>query len=131
MLVNAFFRKMCYNKYKHFITDKGGRKMLNIVHVDINCNDQRRITRVEVKVKSSESGDKLSGHPLVATVSAAFYKTTLLADSGTSLQTALNTKRKNVVDLSVTLKKDNELTFLDVAKFIEALQVALNTTSLF
>ena len=105
--------------------------MLNIVHVDIHCNDCQKITAIEVKVKSFENGSVLSGHPLVATVSTAFYQTTLLTDSGTSLKTALNPKRKNVVDLTITLKKGNNLKFEDVAHFIDALQKALNNVSLF
>ena len=106
--------------------------MINIVHIDIHCSDQRKITAVEIKLKSftTEEGEALSGHPLVATVSSAFFKTTLLSDVGKSLKTVLNPKRSNVINLIVTLK-DSDLTFEDVARFSDALQRALDDTSLF
>ena len=106
--------------------------MINIVHIDIHCNDQRTITAIEIKLKSftEEDGEALSGHPLIATVSAAFFKTTLLTDVGKSLKTVLNPKRSNVVNLIVTLK-ETQLSFEDVARFTEALQTALDETSLF
>ena len=106
--------------------------MINIVHIDIHCNDQRTITAIEIKLKSftEEDGEALSGHPLIATVSAAFFKTTLLTDVGKSLKTVLNPKRSNVVNLIVTLK-ETQLSFEDVARFTEALQKALDETSLF
>ena len=106
--------------------------MINIVHIDIHCNDHRMITAIEIKLKSftEEDGEALSGHPLIATVSAAFFKTTLLTDVGKSLKTVLNPKRSNVVNLIVTLK-ETHLSFEDVARFTEALQKALDETSLF
>ncbi|MBQ5812058.1 hypothetical protein IIW29_00570 [Candidatus Saccharibacteria bacterium] len=90
------------------------------------------ITAIEIKLKSftEEDGEALSGHPLIATVSAAFFKTTLLTDVGKSLKTVLNPKRSNVVNLIVTLK-ETQLSFEDVARFTEALQKALDETSLF
>ena len=106
--------------------------MVNIVHVDIHCDDNREITAVEIKVKSTDDKGKpdLTGHPLVATVSAAFYKTTLLADVGESLMTKINKDRPEIVDLIVNLK-ENEITYVDVAKFVEYLQKALDETQLF
>ena len=105
--------------------------MVNIIHTNIHYNDARTITAIEIKLKSFNNGSALTGHPLVATVSTAFFKTTLLTDVGESLKTTINPNRKNVVDLVVTLKKDNDLTALDVANFINALQRALDETSLF
>lgn len=106
--------------------------MVNIIHVNIHCNDRRKITAVEVKLKSFKEEDKpaLSGHPLVATVSAAFYKTTLLTDVGKQLITKLNPKRADIIDLIVYLK-ENSITFEDVSKFVEYLQKSLDETNLF
>ena len=107
--------------------------MINIVHIDVHFNDQRKITAIDIKLKSfttEENREALSGHPLIATVSAAFFKTTLLTDVGKSLKTILNPKRDNVVNLVINLKESN-LTFEDVARFTNALQQALDETSLF
>lgn len=106
--------------------------MINIIHVNIHCNDRRKITAVEVKLKSfkEESKPALSGHPLVATVSAAFYNTTLLTDVGKQLITELNPKRTDIVNLTVRLK-ETDLAFEDVSKFVEYLQKSLDNTHLF
>ena len=100
--------------------------MINIVHVNIHCNDERKITAIEAKLKSKND---LSGHPLLATISAAFFKTTLLDDSGDALQIVPNPERKDIVNLVVTIKRDG-LSFEDVARFLEALQKALDETSI-
>ncbi|MBO4276474.1 hypothetical protein J5868_02120 [Candidatus Saccharibacteria bacterium] len=107
--------------------------MINIVHVEYHCNDQRRISAIEIKLKSFNQNEKdkvLSGHYLVATISAAFFKTTLLTDSGKSLRTTPNPKRSNIADLFIDLK-ENSLTFTDVARFLDAFQKALDETNLF
>lgn len=101
--------------------------MINIVHVEVSCDDKRTITAIAVKIKSSH---KIEPHELVATISAAFYKTTLLSDVGKSLKTQLNPKRHDVVDIIVTLK-ENRLTQVDVGNFIEAFQKALDETTIF
>ena len=105
--------------------------MINIVHVDVHLNDERDITAVEVKLKAIED-DKLAltGHPLIATVSAAFNKTTLLTDFGKSLTTELNPNRSNIINLTVSLK-ENTMTYEDVGKFVDYFQKALDETKLF
>jgi hypothetical protein len=87
---------------------------------------------VEVKLKSLSKDNEqvLTGHPLLATASAAFFKTTLLADVGKDLKTTLCPERNNVVDLVVNIKESN-LTSSDVANFTDALQKALDETKLF
>ena len=105
--------------------------MINIVHVDIHLDDERNITAVEMKLKSLEDNKpELSGHPLIATVSAAFYKTTLLTDFGKSLTTELNPNRSNIINLTVSLK-ENTMTYEDVGKFVDYFQKALDETKLF
>ena len=100
--------------------------MINIVHVDINCNDERRIMSIELKLKSL--GNTLTIHQLIATVSSAFFKTTLLADEGGTLKTAINKKRKNVVDLTISFNKENNLKPNDIANFIDVLQEAIDVS---
>ena len=107
--------------------------MINIVHVEYRCDDQRRITALQVKLKSfkNKEDDKvLTGHYLAATISAAFFKTTLLTDEGKSLKTIPNPERNNIIDLVINLK-DNKLSFKDVALFLEAFQKAIDETDLF
>ena len=102
--------------------------MNNIVHIEVHCDDKRNITAIAVKVK--HFGERIEPHAFVATVSEAFYKTTLLSDVGKSLKTELNAKRHDVVDLIITLKR-NDLKQTDVGNFIEAFQNALDKTKLF
>ena len=104
--------------------------MINIVHTEINCNDKRQITSVRLKLKHFKDGDSLTEYQLVAIVSAAFYKTTLLVDEGKELTTTLDPKRKNIVDLTITLKK-NDLTPQDICNFLVAFQQAMDNTKLF
>ena len=105
--------------------------MINIVHVDTHYNDQRAITAIDIKLKFFQSnGEKpLTGHPLAATISAAFFKTTLLTDAGKSLSIEPNPKRPNIIDLVISFRENN-LTFLDVAKFVDAFQRALDDTNI-
>ena len=104
--------------------------MVNIVHIDIHCDDDRKITAIEIKLKyvNKEDESVLSGQTLVATVSAAFFKTTLLVDVGKSLKITPG-KRDDIVNLTVRI--DGDLKFEDVARFSEALQNALDETKLF
>lgn len=108
--------------------------MINIIHVNIHCSDDRNITKVEIKLKSfsdtEESENKLVGHTLLATTSAAFYKTTLLADAGKSLETKLNPNRQSIVNLTINIT-DGNLTLADVGRFADAFQAALDETKLF
>lgn len=106
--------------------------MIEIVHVELHCNDQSKVTAIEIKLKSFDTNkeDKiLSGHYLAATVSVAFLKTTLLTDSGKSFNMEPNTKRNNVVNLFINLKE--YLTFTNVANFLNTFQKTLNETNLF
>ena len=104
--------------------------MINIVHIEVNCNDKRKVTSISLKLKRFKNGSELNEHQLVATVSAAFYKTTLLADAGKALKTALNPKRSDIINLIITFK-DNNLAPQDISNFINAFQNALDETSLF
>ena len=50
--------------------------MINIVHVEYRCNDQREINALQIKLKSFKSKDEdnvLTGHYLAATISSAFF----------------------------------------------------------
>ena len=106
--------------------------MINIVNVKTHCNDKRAITSLEIKLKSiGEDGKDLTSHSLVATISSAFYKTTLLTDEGGFLKTQLDKRRRNVVDLTVNFYKGSKLTFVDVANFINAFQKAIDEEKLF
>lgn len=104
--------------------------MINIVHVEANLNDERVVTSLNIKMKYIKNGNDLTEHQLVATVSAAFYKTTLLVDVGKNLKTELNPKRGDIVNLVVILK-NNSLQPRDVSNFLEAFQKAIDETSLF
>ena len=104
--------------------------MINIVHAEISCDDKRMAKAINLKLKYFKNGDALNEHHLVATASAAFYQTTLLTDVGKELKTALNPKRSDIVNMTIILK-DNSLTAIDIANFINAFQKALDTTKLF
>ena len=101
--------------------------MINIVHINTHCNDDRKITKIEVKLKSIND---LSGHPLLATISAAFFKTTLLTDAGDALQILPNLDRKDIVNLEVSIKDNLNLSFEDIARFLEAFQEAIDRTTI-
>ncbi|MBR3157151.1 hypothetical protein IKF20_01820 [Candidatus Saccharibacteria bacterium] len=102
--------------------------MINIVHLNVHFNDERRITAVEIKLKAiPEEKENKYKHNLVARVSAAFFATTLFTDNGASLKTILNPKREDVVDLYISLK-ENSLNFDDVAKFVNYLQKELDNS---
>ena len=100
--------------------------MINIISVTTELNDKRSITAIRIKVKDDSME---TPQFLVATVSAAFYKMTLLTDEGISLRTALDPKRRDVVNLTIRLKK-NSLKHDDIAKFTDAFQEAIDTTKL-
>ena len=100
--------------------------MVNIIHLNVHCDDNRRVTALEIKLKSiPEEVENENSQHLVARVSAAFFATTLLADAGKSLRTTLNPKRRNVVNLHVVFRENN-LSFDDVTKFINAFQCELD-----
>ena len=102
--------------------------MINIVHLNVHFNDERRITAIDIKLKAiPEEKENKDQHNLVARVSAAFFATTLFTDDGASLKTKLNPKRKDVVDLNISLK-ENDLNFEDITKFIRYLQKELDNS---
>ena len=105
--------------------------MVNIVHSNIHFDDERRITALELKLKSINNGEILIGQPMITTISMALSKTTLLKDSGKTLKITQNPKRGNIVDLTISLEKDSEFTIEDYAKFHAYFQEALDTTKLF
>lgn len=106
--------------------------MINIVHYEVCCNDRRAITAIVIKLKffREEGKQDLYDHALVATVSAAFYRTTLLTDVGESLTTSLNPKRGDIINLKIAIKESAELVFADVGNFMVAFQRALDETNL-
>lgn len=106
--------------------------MINVIHINLHYDDHRNITALEVKLKFIKNDDdsELSEHRLVATVSAAFCRTTLLANEGKSLTIKSNPNRDNIVNLSITFKENN-MGLCDIANFIQAFQSELDTTSLF
>ena len=105
--------------------------MINVIHLNVHYNDTRSITALEIKLKSFENGGVLTGQALATTVSMALSQTTLLQDTGKSLKIVLNPKRNNVVDLIITMKKNNTLTAHDIANFMDHFQKAIDETKLF
>ena len=108
-------------------------KIINIVHVDVHFDDGRKITAVDIKLKSiaDEGKARLTGHMFTATCSAAFFKTTLLHDAGVALEIKPNPSRDDIVNFYVSFKDDNELTIIDVGNFVYAFQAAIDSTDLF
>jgi hypothetical protein len=108
--------------------------MLNIINEQKHWDDHRRIRAVSCKVKYIKEEGKpiLLGNELLATVSHAFYRTTFQYDERGRLNIEQGT-RKEVVDLTIRLPKTSNLTRIDVDKFFEAFQAALDDfeTSLF
>lgn len=105
--------------------------MINIIHVNVHYNDARNITALEIKLKSLEKSGVLIGQALVTTVSMALSQTTLLQDTGKNLKIVIDPKRNNIVDLIITMKKNNTLTAHDVANFQDHFQKAIDETKLF
>lgn len=103
--------------------------MVNIINEQRHYDDNRRIRAVSCKVKYIPEKGKptLFGHKLLATVNAAFYKTTLQYDERGQLSTSLG-KRREVVDLTVRLPKRSNLTREDTDEFFKAFQKALDDT---
>lgn len=106
--------------------------MINVIHINLHYDDHKNITALEVKLKFIKNDDdsELSEHRLIATVSAAFCRTTLLANEGKSLTIKSNPNRDNIVNLSITFKENN-MGLCDIVNFIQAFQSELDTTSLF
>ena len=102
--------------------------MINIVHLDINCNDNRRLTGMEIKLKSmpQEAVNENSQH-LIARISAAFYSLRLFSEAGKTAKIEINPRRPNIVNLSITLW-ENSLKPQDIAAFIEGFQEALDNS---
>lgn len=100
--------------------------MINIVHVNVHFDDARKITALEIKLKSCpEEAVNASSQHLIARVSAAFYSLKLFAEYGKNIKMDLNPKRQNIVNLSIRFW-EKELTFKDVSTFIESFQEALD-----
>ena len=108
--------------------------MINIVHTDIHCDDERKVTAIDIKLKSipGTDGIALFGHQLSATISGAFFKTTIFNDVSKSLGFNRNTDRNDIIDLTISINRDDpvQLSFQDVANFLKAFQEALDTTDL-
>ena len=101
--------------------------MINIVHHEVHFDDNRSITAVEIKLKScpEEKVNEECQH-LVARVSSAFYALDLFSDYGKKIETNLDIKRKNIVDIFVTLRKDNDLDIVELAEYIKEFQKELD-----
>ena len=101
--------------------------MINVVHVDFHFDDNRKITAIEVKLKScpQEEVNEERQH-LVARISAAFYSLDLFSDYGKTMQTNLDANRKDIVDIFVTLEKDNNLSLVELANYVTELQQELD-----
>ena len=102
--------------------------MINVIHVNIHCDDIRNITALEIKLKSCpEEAVNVDHQHLVARISAAFHSLRLFAEYGKTLKTEMNPKRTDVVNLNVTFW-ENRLTFKDITGFIDAFQEALDNS---
>ena len=100
--------------------------MINIVHINVHCDDERKITALDIKLKSCpEEAVNASNQHLIARVSAAFYSLRLFAECGKNIKMELNPKRQDIVNLHVTFW-ENKLLFRDVATFIDSFQEALD-----
>ena len=100
--------------------------MINIVDYNNHLDDHRKTSRLEIKLKDTSFTD---GQKLVSRVTAAFCKTTLLIDVGRSFGVALNPKRNEIVNLTISIKDDNMLSFTDIANFLTAFQNELDNPS--
>ena len=102
--------------------------MVNIIHLDVHFDDNRKITAVEVKLKAcpEEEVNESSQH-LVARVSSAFYAMDFFSDYGKTIKTTLNPKRTDVVDILVTLKENN-LNLQNISKYVEEFQEKLDSS---
>ena len=100
--------------------------MINIVHINVHCDDERKITALEIKLKSCpEEAVNANNQHLIARVSAAFYSLRLFAEYGKNIKMELNPKRQDIINLHVTFW-ENRLTFRDVAQFTDSFQEALD-----
>ena len=103
--------------------------MINVIHINVHFDDDRKITAIDVKLKLIKNNDEdESNQYMVTTICKAFYNTTLLADVGKSLNISVNPNRQNIVNLSVKLK-ENDMSLKDIANFNDAFQQALDATS--
>ena len=102
--------------------------MINIINQVIRCNDKRMVTALEIKLKAcpEEMVNENEQH-LVARVSAAFHASDLFAKYGKTLKTELNPRRKNVVNLVVSLH-ENSLSFKEIGEFVESFQEEIDKT---
>ena len=102
--------------------------MINIVHLDVNYDDDRRLTSMEIKLKSipEEAVNENSQH-LIARINAAFYSLALFSEAGKTAKIEINPRRRNIVNLNVTLWENN-LRPQDIAAFIDGFQEALDNS---
>ena len=95
-------------------------------------SEEDHFNKSSAKCITEEGKELLPMHPLVATVSASFNSTTLLTDVGESYKITPDPKRSgDVIDLKVRIKENYNLSYEDIARFLEAFQAALDTTKLF
>ena len=102
--------------------------MLNIVHWEVSCDDNKTITAIEVKIKAIEEDENVMKH-LVTNILLAFSNTTLVDDvgKGVHIHRDEDGNRKDIADLKVKLEKENSITNEDASKFIDAFQNSLDT----
>lgn len=99
--------------------------MINIVNVNIHCDDQCKVTAMDIKFKACpEELINNSNQHLIARISAAFNSLALFSEYGKSFRMEQNPKRQNIANMHITFW-ENILSFKDVGEFIEELQKAL------
>lgn len=104
--------------------------MINIINVEIHCNDQRMVTSMEIKLKSINPDGQENNDPmLITTASAAFSRTTLYEDVGKSIKIEKDKKRNNIVDIFIDLD-ENSLSTHDISNFLDAFQRELDNFQL-
>ena len=101
--------------------------MINIVHHETHYDDNRNITAVEIKLKScpQEEVNEDRQH-LVARASAAFYSMEFFSEYGRTMETNLDAERRDIVDLFITLNKDNGLTRKKIADILDEFEHKLD-----
>ena len=101
--------------------------MINIVHYEVHFDDNRRITAVEIKLKScpQEQVNEEQQH-LVARTSAAFYALDLFSNYGKKMETNIDVCRRDIVDMFISFKKNNPLSVEDLARYILEFQMKLD-----
>ena len=106
--------------------------MIIIIASKTRYDDNVVIRTLDITFKSIDTDGKLlTDHPLIATIMCAITKTTLLKDEeNKGFLISPEAKHNNIANLKIRLG-DNTLTRLDIANFLDALQRALDETSIF